>query len=99
MNYRTVCINTKQIIIKTALMQLHRREYYYNIINSKGTIKKWFSDKSYYSYVLNPPLIVFKEYDSIMDGNCIRVQVIYRDEVFYNFLSMMSFSRDLFIIS
>ena len=99
MNYQTVCTNTKQIIIKTASLQLQQdRHYCYNIINSEGIIKKWYSDNAYYSYILNPPLVVFKEYDTIMDGNCIRVQAIYRGDVFCNYLSI-SFNRDLFIIS
>lgn len=99
MNYQTVCTNIKQIIVKTALLQSQQnRQYYYNIMNNEGIIKKWYSNKSYYSYILNPPLVVFKEYDSIMDGDCIRVQAAYRGEVFYNYLAT-SFNRDLFVIS
>lgn len=96
---KTVCTNIKQIIVGIAqLQQQNKIEYYYNIFDSNGTIKNWYSDKQCYGYLLNPHLLVFKDLTTIEDtNNYIRVQAIYRGEVFYN-----SFSKsfeDLFIIS
>lgn len=103
MSTEIVCSNIKQIIVKIVLLQLqqNRIDYYYNIIHSGGNIKRWYSDKHFYGYLLNPHLIVFKNITVTMNGNItdsyIQVQAIYRDEVFYNNFSIQS--GDFFIIS
>ena len=96
---KAVCTNIKQIIVEISLLlQQDKVEYYYNIFYRSGNIKTWYSDNHRYGYLLSPHLIVFKDLTTIEDtDDYIRVQAIYRGEVFYNNLSIQS--GDLFIIS
>lgn len=61
------CFSIKQVIVKTALLQLQnkvRKDYY--IITKDHNVREWVTIEHFYRYVTNPHLIVFKDFKNFI---------------------------------
>ncbi|MEE3344141.1 MAG: hypothetical protein VZS44_08645 [Bacilli bacterium] len=61
------CFSIKQVIVKTALLQLQnkvRKDYY--IITKDHNVREWATIENFYRYVTDPHLIVFKDFNSFI---------------------------------
>ena len=62
-----VCFSIKQVIVKTALLQLRNKvRKDYCIITKDHNVREWVTIEKSYRYITDPHLIVFKDFKSFI---------------------------------
>lgn len=84
-----VCSNIKEVIVKTALLQLQnkvRKDYY--IITKDHNVREWATIEKFYRCVTDPHLIVFKDFNSFIIIETISKQS--SDKTIHNYFRELS---------